>query len=112
MKEDVVFHLEDNNANDDGPSFFDGVIMRCNNKALRDENLDEIIKELETSSVLREVYLQQNQISLADGRFMAALASNTSLLKINLHGNKIGDEGARRLASALKVVTQPSHQFS
>ena len=101
MKENVVFHLEDNNANDDGPSFFDGVIM--NNKDLKDEDLDEIIKELETSTVLSEIKLLDSLITLADGRFTAALASNTSLLKVNLHDNKIGDEGAQSLASALKV---------
>ena len=78
-------------------------ITRCNNKALQDENLDEIIKELETSTVLREVYLSNNQITFADGRFTAALASNTSLRTIRLHSNKIGDEGVQSLCVALKV---------
>ena len=85
-------------------------ITRCSNKALQvfpwqDENLDEIIKELETSTVLREVYLSNNQITLADGRFTAALASNTSLRTIRLHSNKIGDEGVQSLCAALKVNT-------
>jgi Ran GTPase-activating protein (RanGAP) involved in mRNA processing and transport len=72
-------------------------------KNLHDEDLDDIIKELETSTVLMEVNLSNNLITLADGRFTAALASNTSLQKINLWDNKIGDEGVRSLASALKV---------
>ena len=74
-----------------------------NNKDLRDEDLDEIIKEIETSAVLGEIKLSNNLITLADGRFTTALTSNTSLLKINLHCNRIGDEGAQSLASALKV---------
>ena len=73
------------------------------NKDLKDEDLDELIKEINTSTVLREIKLSNNLITLADGRFTAALASNTSLQKINLHGNTIGDEGVRSLASALKV---------
>ena len=62
-------------------------ITRCN-KDLRDDDLDEIIKELETSTVLCEIKLLDSLITLADGRFTAALASNTSLQKINLHGNR------------------------
>jgi Ran GTPase-activating protein (RanGAP) involved in mRNA processing and transport len=77
--------------------------ITTNNKNLRDEDLDEIINEMETSTVLMEVNLCRNQITLANGRFTAALASNTSLLKINLHCNKIGDEGVRSLCVALKV---------
>jgi Ran GTPase-activating protein (RanGAP) involved in mRNA processing and transport len=73
------------------------------NKALQDENLDEIIKEVETSTVLMEVNLCRNQITLADGRFTTALTSNTSLLKINLPDNNISDEGVRHLAGSLKV---------
>jgi Ran GTPase-activating protein (RanGAP) involved in mRNA processing and transport len=74
-----------------------------NNKNLRDEDLDEIIKEMETSTVLMEVKLQKNRITLADGRFTTALASNTSLQKISLPDNNISDEGVRRLAGSLKV---------
>jgi len=80
--------------------------VKCINRShknLRDEDLDEIIKEMETSAVLMELNLNRNQITLADGKFTAALASNTSLQKINLHGNTIGDEGVRSLASALKL---------
>jgi Leucine-rich repeat (LRR) protein len=80
--------------------------VKCINRShknLRDEDLDEIIKEMETSAVLMELNLNRNQITLTDVKFTAALASNTSLQKINLHCNKIGDEGVRSLASALKL---------
>jgi Ran GTPase-activating protein (RanGAP) involved in mRNA processing and transport len=77
--------------------------ITTNNKNMRDEDLDEIIKELETSNVLSEIKLSNNVITLADGRFMTALASNTSIRKIKLHDNKIGDEGVRSLCAALKV---------
>jgi hypothetical protein len=80
--------------------------VKCINRShknLQDEDLDEIIKEMETSTVLMEVKLQKNRITLANGRFTTALASNTSLLKINLQCNKIGDEGAWSLCAALKV---------
>jgi Ran GTPase-activating protein (RanGAP) involved in mRNA processing and transport len=81
--------------------------ITTNNKNLRDDDLDEIINEMETSTVLKEIKLCRNQITLSDGRFTAALASNTSLQKINLHSNKIGDEGVRRLASALTNQQHP-----
>jgi Ran GTPase-activating protein (RanGAP) involved in mRNA processing and transport len=71
-------------------------------KALRDEDLDEIIKEMETNSALSEIKLSNNLMTLADGRFATALASNTSIQNISLHDNNISDEGVRSMASALK----------
>ncbi|KAL7524032.1 hypothetical protein ACHAWF_000790, partial [Thalassiosira exigua] len=43
-----------------------------------------------------------NSITLAEGQFVDALAKNQSLRLLNLSRNKIGDEGAKRLATALK----------
>jgi Ran GTPase-activating protein (RanGAP) involved in mRNA processing and transport len=100
--DDVVIPLRDNTLKNDSKIERVKCIDRSH-KNLRDDDLDEIIKEMETSTVLMEVNLYRNQITLADGRFATALASNASLLKINLCDNKIGDDGVRSLCAALKV---------
>ena len=64
---------------------------------------------MQKSEVLAVLDLRDNHITLADGKFTNALATNQTLKKLTLDSNKIwnkvGGEGAKHLAEALKVNT-------
>ena len=76
-----------------------------NRKAIdfRDKDLDVLVEVLQKSDVLEELHLYGNRLTLADGKFTHALANNNTLRWLFLNDNKIGIEGAKRLADALKV---------
>mmetsp|Transcript_23126 Transcript_23126/g.49951 ORF Transcript_23126/g.49951 Transcript_23126/m.49951 type:complete len:309 (+) Transcript_23126:102-1028(+) len=78
-------------------------IIDLSQKGLCDDNLDVLTKVLKKSKVLESLYLRDNQITLADGKFADALANNRTLRYLGLQSNKVGAEGAKRLADALKV---------
>ncbi|KAL7547844.1 hypothetical protein ACHAWF_011112, partial [Thalassiosira exigua] len=67
-------------------------------------NADLIVmtEVLRKSKVLETLCLWRNSITLAEGQFADALAQNQSLRYLNMGRNKIGDEGAKRLATAVK----------
>mmetsp|Transcript_5346 Transcript_5346/g.9457 ORF Transcript_5346/g.9457 Transcript_5346/m.9457 type:complete len:291 (+) Transcript_5346:119-991(+) len=68
-----------------------------------DSDIEVLIRVLQESEVLEVLLLCSNQITLSDGTFTDALAQNHTLRVLNLYNNKIGVEGATRLAEALKV---------
>ena len=78
-------------------------VIYLTHKSLHDEDLDVLVDVLRKSKVLRELYLWYNQLTLADGKFIDAIANNNTLEHLSLYRNKIGIEGAKRLADALKV---------
>ena len=51
--------------------------------------------------------MQDNPITLADGRFMNALANNCTFCCLYLGNNKIGAEGVEWLAAVLKANQAP-----
>jgi hypothetical protein len=62
-------------------------------KDLKDDDIVEILAEvLEKSSVVTEIDLMLNQLTLSDDIFTDALAMNKSLKVLNLYNNKIGVE--------------------
>lgn len=77
------------------------ISLRC--KELQDDDLDVVIRVLQESTILEEIYLYGNRITLADGKFTDALANNNNLRVLYLHQNQIGPEGAEQLASAITV---------
>ncbi len=78
-------------------------VIKLSTKYLTGEKLDALIEVLLKSTVLEKLHLLYCNINLADGKFTNALAENKSLRVLDLIGNKIGVEGAKRLANALKV---------
>ncbi|KAL7545765.1 hypothetical protein ACHAWF_011275 [Thalassiosira exigua] len=85
---------------------FDSLVQQkeinLNLKKLCDADLVVLAKVLRKSKVLKILFLYQNSITLAEGQFIDALAKNQSLRTLYLERNKIGDEGANRLAKVLK----------
>jgi len=69
---------------------------------LVDDDLDEVIKTIEQSTVLEELVLGDNELTLADGKFAHAIAKNKTIKRLYLWSNNIGVEGAKHLANALK----------
>ena len=69
---------------------------------LRDDDLDDLIKVIEQSTVLERLNLSGNNLTLADGKLAKAIAKNTSLKVLSLHNNNIGTKGAKHLADILK----------
>ena len=76
--------------------------IHLSNKRLHDDDLDILIKVIEESTVLEELYLNYNELTLADGNLTNAIANNTTLRKLSLFDNDISSEGIKHLADALK----------
>ncbi|KAL7553264.1 hypothetical protein ACHAWF_016519 [Thalassiosira exigua] len=72
-------------------------------KGLKDADMDMLVRILSESTSMLALILGKNQITLADGAFCRALATNRTLLVLNLHCNNIGDEGIKHLAKAIKA---------
>ena len=71
-------------------------------KGLRDNDLDVLIKVIEQSTVLETLNLRNNNLTLADGKLAKTIAKNTTLKKLYIYNNNIGPEGIKLLADALK----------
>ena len=74
-------------------------------KGLSDNDLDDVLCHvIKESSVLYELGLHDNNITLADGKLANAIAKNTTLkrLHLNSNSNNIGTKGVKQLANALK----------
>jgi len=65
-------------------------------------NIDPLIKVIERSTDLETLDLQNNKLTLADGKLAKAIAKNNTIKVLDLSENKISDEGAKHLADALK----------
>jgi len=57
---------------------------------------------IEQSTVLEELDLGDNKLTLSDGKFANAIAKNKTLKEISVYNNRISIEGAKHLAEALK----------
>ncbi|KAL3808416.1 hypothetical protein ACHAXA_001353 [Cyclostephanos tholiformis] len=75
------------------------ITLAC--KDLKDDDIEVLAEVLEKSTIVTEMDLMLNQITLSDDVFTNALATNESLKILNLYNNKIGVEGAKRLANAI-----------
>ena len=72
--------------------------------SLHDDDLDVLVEEvLQKSTVLKELHLYSNEITLVDGKFTESLSNNRTVRILVLRSNNIGAEGAKHLANALKV---------
>ena len=71
-------------------------------KNLRDKDLAQVKELLRKSSVLQELGLDHNKLTLADGGLAESLARNRTLKILWLEENRIGDAGAMKLADALR----------
>ena len=75
-------------------------------KGLHGEDLEVIVKVLrDKDAAVKGLWLRNNNITLADGKFTDALANNKTLEELYLSRNNIGAEGVKCLAAALKVNT-------
>jgi len=70
---------------------------------LWDDDLDVIIKVLKDTTVLQELRLKFNEITLSSGKFAEALAYNRTVRVLHLCENNIGSLGAKQIANALRV---------
>jgi hypothetical protein len=60
---------------------------------LKDDDIIEVLAEvLEKSTIVTEIDLMLNHLTLSDDKFTDALAMNESLKILNLYNNKIGVE--------------------
>lgn len=66
------------------------IVLTCKN--LHDGDIEVLAEVLEKSTVVEEMNLMMNQITLSDDTFTDALARNKSLKVLNLYENKIGAE--------------------
>ncbi|KAL7537590.1 hypothetical protein ACHAWF_005832 [Thalassiosira exigua] len=71
-------------------------------KDLDDGDLGTLAEVIEKSEVLEEINLMCNKVTLAEGKFVDALAKSKSLKNLSLYNNRVGPEGAERLAMALR----------
>ena len=70
---------------------------------LFDGDLDHVLYQvIEQSTVLEDLWLEGNNLTLADGKLANAIAKNTTLKKLYIYNNNIGPEGIKLLADALK----------
>ncbi|KAL3762371.1 hypothetical protein ACHAW5_011112 [Stephanodiscus triporus] len=79
------------------------IVLAC--KDLKDGDIEVLAEVLEKSTIVEEMNLMMNQISLSDDKFTDALAQNKSLKILNLYNNSIGVEGTKRLAKAISINT-------
>lgn len=66
------------------------IVLTC--KDLKDGDIEVLAEVLEKSTIVEEMNLMLNQISLSDDKFTDALAQNKSLRILNLYNNNIGVE--------------------
>ena len=71
-------------------------------KGLCDNDVEVLIKVIGQSTVLEELYLDNNKLTLADGMLATAIANNTTLKELWLWRNNISQQGIKHLANALK----------
>ena len=76
--------------------------IRLFNRGLRDDDLDPLIKVIEQSTVLEELDLSCNELTLADGKLAHAIAKNKTIKLLDLQHNNISSQGIKLLADALK----------
>ena len=73
------------------------------NRGLFDGDLDHVLYQvIEQSTVLEDLWLEGNNLTLDDGKLANAIAKNTTLKKLYIYNNNIGPEGIKLLADALK----------
>ena len=77
-------------------------IINLKFKGLRDDDLDILYKVIEQSTVLEELNLSLNYLTLADGKLANAIAKNTTLKELYIFKNNISQQGIKHLANALK----------
>ncbi len=84
------------------------IVLTCKN--LHDGDIEVLAEVLEKSTVVEEMNLMMNQITLSDDKFTDALARNKSLKVLNLYGNKIGAEvcATSTYGIFLSVIPNPS----
>ena len=70
---------------------------------MRDDNLCVLTEVLQKSKALEQLFFDENQITLADEKFVDALANNYTLWVLDLDHNMIGAERAKRVAGALRI---------
>jgi len=73
-----------------------------NNIHLCGDDLDVLMKVIKQSTVLEELDLECNNLTLADGKLANAIATNTTLKVLGLYKNCINPQGTKHLADALK----------
>ena len=71
-------------------------------KSYTDKDLSRYAKALRKTATLEELNLGWNKITLLNKRFNQAISCNTTLKKIYLIGNEIGDRGISKFTDALK----------
>ena len=71
-------------------------------KSYTDKDLSRYAKALRKTTTLEELNLGWNKITLLNKRFNLAISSNSTLKRIYLIGNEIGDRGIAKFADALK----------
>ena len=77
-------------------------------KGLRDSDLDVLIKVLQKSTVHEELWLDDNQITLADNKFTNALARNRTLRVLYLDVRRARIGGLRHGRARLVQGNTPS----
>ena len=76
--------------------------INLSEEAWYDDDLEPLIKAIDQSTVIEELNLCCNNLTLADGKLADAIAKNTTLNDLNLYGNNISLQGLKHLADALK----------
>jgi len=86
---------------------FDKLVKRdwfdLHGRAFNDDDIDVHIKAIEQSTVLEMLYLNNNKLTLVDGKLITAIANNTTLKFLQLEGNDIGLDEIKHLADVLKT---------
>ena len=77
--------------------------INLSNRGLNDDNIDVLINVLQQSTILNELNLSYNKLTLADGKLVAAIAKHTTLKVLILTSSNISDEFVKHLAYALKT---------
>ena len=77
--------------------------INLSDRGLFDGDLDHVLYQvIEQSTVLEDLWLEGNNLTLDDGKLANAIAKNTTLKKLYIYNNNIGPEGIKLLADALK----------
>ena len=105
-----TLYLEDNEIHFSDDEFANAL---AGNRTLECLGLDEnkigaagvgrIARALQANSTLESLFLGGNEITLSDNEFTDAIAASRTLKVLGLYSNKIDNEGAERLARALKA---------
>lgn len=78
-----------------------------------DEGVENLSLSMSSQNcVLQELDLSQNEIQSQGCKYLAgAIRKHNCLEKLNLEGNKVGDEGAAQLLSALRIYNSKLHSL-